>query len=333
VYTGQIVWDLLDLSSLVTLIAVSIAAARGRAIVSSDWRAALIALAPLCFLLFPVRSTLALGQINLVLVLMIVTDLTLGVSCRGRRLPTGLLVGLAAAVKLTPLIFIPFLLAARQWRAARTALCSFAVATAGAFVINPSASWLYFTNDAFDTKRVGNVDKIGNQTLHAAVVRAHLPLTSLGAEVAIAVVLCAGVATAAAAYRHSSALLGTLVCAATGLLVSPISWLHHYVWVVPALVWLLVGADRPAKGEWWALAGASAFVVIPPITAGGTGLLWYLRDDAYVVTTLLFISLVAVMLVVRSRRAALTPRVSRRSTSSGASDVPDAPGVRTGSLV
>ena len=108
-------------------------------------------------------------------------------------------------------------------------------------------------------------------------------------------------AIAAVAYRRSSRLLAVLVCAATGLMLSPISWLHHYVWIVPAVFWLAAGVDRPAKGEWWAVAGALVFVVVPLNSAGGTGPLWYLRADAYVLATLSFMGLVGTMLWTRRR--------------------------------
>ncbi len=116
-----------------------------------------------------------------------------------------------------------------------------------------------------------------------------------------ALVLCGGVTIAVMAYRRSSRLLAVLVCAATGLMLSPISWLHHYVWIVPAVLWLAVGEDRPAKGEWWAVAAALAFVVVPPNSAGGSGPLWFLRDDAYVLATLAFVGLVGTMLWTRRR--------------------------------
>jgi alpha-1,2-mannosyltransferase len=109
------------------------------------------------------------------------------------------------------------------------------------------------------------------------------------------------VAIAAVAYRRSSRLLAMLVCAATGLMLSLISWLHHYVWIVPAMLWLAVGEDRPAKGEWWAVAAALVLVVVPPNSAGGSGPLWFLRDDAYVLATLAFIGLVGTMLWTRRR--------------------------------
>ncbi len=296
IFAGQVVWDAINLAALIALIALSRAAARSRRPVSSDWRTALAILLPVALFLYPVRSDLALGQINIVLILMIVADLTTELSWRGRSFPHGALVGLAAAVKLTPLVFIPYLVASRQWRAARNATVIFVVVTGALFAVSPSASWLYFTKDAFDVRRVGNSLTIGNQALHAAIVRAHLSPSAALFDVIEAFVFCAGTAIAAVAYRRSSRLLAVLLCAATGLLLSPISWLHHYVWIVPAVIWLAVGEDRPARGGWWAFAAALTFAVVPPPSAGGSGPLWFARDDAYVVATLVFVGGVGVML-------------------------------------
>jgi alpha-1,2-mannosyltransferase len=304
VFAGQVLWDAINLAALVALIAVSIAAARSRRLASSDWRTALMLLLPAALLLYPVRSDLALGQINIVLTLMIVADLATGLSWRSHSFPHGVLVGLAAAVKLTPLVFIPYLVVSRQWRAARNATLTFVLVTGALFAVSPHTSWAYFTKDAFDVKRVGNSLTIGNQALHAAIIRAHLSPSSALSYFIEAVVFCGGMAVATMAYRHSSPLLAALVCAATGLLVSPISWLHHYVWIVPALIWLVAGTDRPARGAWWAFVAALTFIVVPPSSAGGSGPLWFARDDAYVVATLVFIGLVGVMLWTRRHRGA-----------------------------
>jgi alpha-1,2-mannosyltransferase len=301
VFAGQVLWNAINLLALLSLIALSVAAARSRRLAPSDWRAALLLLTPMALLLYPVRSDLALGQINLLLVLMILADLTTGLSWRGHSFPHGVLVGLAAAVKLTPLVFIPYLVVSRQWRAARNATLTFVIATGALCAVSPDASWSYFTKDAFDVKRVGDSLTIGNQALHSAIIRAHLSPPPMLFGLIEAVVLCGGVAIAAVAYRRSSRLLAVLVCAATGLMLSPISWLHHYVWIVPALIWLAVGTDRPAKGVWWALVAAVTFVVVPPNSAGGSGPLWFVRDDAYVLATLVFIALVGAMLWRRLR--------------------------------
>jgi alpha-1,2-mannosyltransferase len=306
IFAGQAIWDAIDLVALTALIAVSIAAARSRSVVRSDWRTALVLLAPIGFLLYPVRYDLALGQINVVLVLMIVADLTTGVSWRARELPKGVLVGAAAAIKLTPLIFIPYLVATRQWRPARNATLTFVLATGAMFAVSPRASWLYFTKDAFDAARVGPADRLDNQTLHAAIARAHLSVPPALFDLISLLVLCVGIAVAAAAYRRSSNMLGILVCAATGLMLSPISWFHHYVWIVPGLIWLVLAADRPAKGECWAMAGALPFIVIPPIRGAGSGVLWYVQTNVYVITTLAFIGLAGAMLYIRSHSLANT---------------------------
>ena len=155
VFAGQVLWNAINLLALLALIALSVAAARSRRIAPSDWRAALLLLTPMALLLYPVRSDLALGQINLLLVLMILADLTTGLSWRGHSFPHGVLVGLAAAVKLTPLVFIPYLVVSRQWRAARNATLTFVIATGALCAVSPHVSWSYFTEDAFDVKRVG----------------------------------------------------------------------------------------------------------------------------------------------------------------------------------
>ena len=137
VFAGQVLWDAINLAALIALIAVSIAAARSGRLGSSDWRTALALLLPVALLLYPVRSDLALGQINIVLILMIVVDLTTELSWRGHSFPHGVLVGLAAAIKLTPLVFIPYLVVSRQWRAAGNATLSFILVTGALFAISP----------------------------------------------------------------------------------------------------------------------------------------------------------------------------------------------------
>jgi alpha-1,2-mannosyltransferase len=313
-FAGQVLWDALNLVALIALIAFSISAARSRPMVPSDWQAALLLVTPIVLLLFPLRSDLALGQVNILLILMIVADLTTGLTWRGRSFPHGVLLGVAAAVKLTPLVFIPYLVVSRQWRAARNATLTFVLTTGAMFAVSPRGSWLYFTKDAFDVKRVGNSLSVGNQALHAAITRAHLSPGAVLFDLIEAVVLCVGVAIATVAFRRSSKLLAVLVCAATGLLVSPISWPHHYVWIVPAVIWLAVGVDRPARGEWWAVVVGLTFLVVLPNAPGGTGPLWFVRDDTYVIATVAFIGLVGMMLW--SRRDIQSGRQAGRTDSS-----------------
>ena len=46
--------------------------------------------------------------------------------------------------------------------------------------------------------------------------------------------------------------LASLLCAVTGLLVSPITWAHHLVWIIPIILWLALAHDRPPFGRVWA---------------------------------------------------------------------------------
>ncbi|HEY1827407.1 MAG TPA: glycosyltransferase family 87 protein [Acidimicrobiales bacterium] len=139
VVSGQAVWNTLNVLSLVGALAFSIRAARGRPLTTRDWRLALLLTAPALFL-WPVRDDFGLGQIELILMVMILGDLTCAIEWRGRTLPRGVLTGLAAAVKLTPLVFILYLVVTGQRRAAAHATAAFMAATAAVAAITPRNS-------------------------------------------------------------------------------------------------------------------------------------------------------------------------------------------------
>jgi hypothetical protein len=97
------------------------------------------------------------------------------------------------------------------------------------------------------------------------------------------------------------------VCSATGLLVSPISWSQHYVWIVPVLAWLTLSPARPAAGRWWA-AGAVVLYTVPPMwSAVGAqirgGSAWFVWADTYVLSAVAFLALLGIMLWLRGRVA------------------------------
>ena len=233
---------------------------------------ATLAVAAVAVWLEPVRQTLTFGQVNLVLMLVIVADLYLPDSCRWK----GVGVGLAAGFKLTPLIFVPYLLLTRRFRAAAVATATFALTIASSAVILPAAAEHYWSDGLFlDPNRVGNVRYIGNQSLYGAIER----LLGSAAEArpyqlaAAAVVGTGGLFLAAWASRRGEEVIGILVCALTGLLISPVSWSHHWVWIAPMLVVLADLATRPslaaaprARRACW--LGALAVVAL------FSGLLW-----------------------------------------------------------
>jgi alpha-1,2-mannosyltransferase len=195
-------------------------------------------LLPGMLLFEPVRSTLDYGQINMVLMALVALD-CLSVH---PRWPRGALTGLAAAVKLTPLVFILYFLLRRDYRAAATAGISFAVATAAGFVLAGGDSVRYWTAIVFQTGRIGGAATATNQSLQGVLARAGLdPHTLPGVaawlalSVLVVVVACLGIRRALAAGQDCWALS---LNAFAGLLISPISWSHHWVWAGPALLTL-----------------------------------------------------------------------------------------------
>ena len=266
---AQIVWSILNILGLGALIALSIHAARPDWPPRLLWTVAAIALFP-AVRLDPAALTLAYGQVNFLIVVLVLLDLTSGIRWRSHTLPRGVLLGVAAAIKLTPLIFVPFLFLTRQFRAGITALTTFLLCSLGTFAIASHSSILYWSTEIFEAKRSGNLLFISDQNLHSAVQRIiGTPPAVLLLVVLTAIFAIGGVAVAALAYRLSSPLLGVIVCAATALVISPISWAHHYVWIVPVLVWLTLGSDRPPGWQWWAVGAAALFYVAP---------IWWIPD-------------------------------------------------------
>lgn len=307
---AQLVWSVINVAALFALLWLSL-----RAVLPTQERMdhllySLILMTPALWI-EPVHLTLGFGQVNIVLAAVIIGDLTGHVHLGSRTLPRGVLVGAAAAVKLVPLVFVPYLFLTRQVRAGWVALATFTGCSALAALINPSASWSYWTKYATDAKRVGGVFYISNQSLRAVVDRLDHRVVSTGLVTGLAgVALVLGLLLANWAYRTSSGFLGVLVCAATGLIVSPITWAHHMVWAVPVLLWLACAPDRPARGRLWAAGGAVLFWWAPiwsvpnggnqELAEHGWQLLW---GNSFFAATLVFEAGVAVMLWTRRRRA------------------------------
>ena len=183
----------------------------------------------------PVFRTMYLGQINLLLMALIIWDLTQP----DDRWWKGIATGLAAGIKLVPLIFIPYLLLTRKFRQAAVALGSFVATVLLGFVILPGDSrdwWLHglFIQDG----RTGFVGWGGNQSMRAIATR--LAGSINGATwiwvVAVVAVTVLGLICAAMLDRAGHTMLGLLMAALIGLLDSPISWDHHWVWVVPGMM-------------------------------------------------------------------------------------------------
>jgi alpha-1,2-mannosyltransferase len=211
-------------------------------------------------LLEPVLRTLYAGQIDLLLLALVVLDVLVDTP----RWPRGLLIGLAAAVKLTPAVFLLYFLLRRDGRAAATAVVTFLAATALGFLLAGADSVRYWTGALWDTGRVGEPTYAGDQSLLGLLARAGVPADARTAWwlplVAVVLVLTAlGVRRALAAGEPTVA-LG--LNAVGGLLVSPISWTHHWVWAVVVLLGWAELARRTRRRGFAVLAGTGAVLFV-----------------------------------------------------------------------
>ncbi len=205
-------------------------------------RAALaLAAAAAALWLEPVWTTLRYGQIDLAIVTLVVWDLSRADGARWK----GAGIGLATALKLTPGIFVVYLLLTRRPRAAAVSLATFATTFALAYAVLPGDSREYWGGAFAEPGRVGRIENAANQSLRGALARV-LHTANVG-ELWLAVaalVVIAGMALAVAAARRGEEARGFALCALTGLLVSPVSWTHHWVLAVPALALFALDAAR-----------------------------------------------------------------------------------------
>jgi alpha-1,2-mannosyltransferase len=224
----------------------------------------------------PVLRTIYLGQVNLVLMALIIWDLCqpdTQLNTGKSRWWKGFGTGIAAGIKLVPLIFIPYLLLARKFRQAAMACAGFAFTVLLGFVILPSDSSKWWFGGLFvQGGRTGFTGWAGNQSLDGLITRLAGSVNSAKpAWIAAAVLVgVAGVTCAALLDRKGFPVPGLLMAALTGLLVSPISWDHHWVWIAPGA---LVAAHyavlahkgrasrRNARKAAWALGILAAGIV------------------------------------------------------------------------
>ncbi|QHA09448.1 DUF2029 domain-containing protein [Streptomyces broussonetiae] len=228
----------------------------------------------------PLRDTFSFGQVNLVLLALVLGDSWLLSTGRGRWAGAG--IGLAAAVKLTPALFIGLLLLAGRRRAAGIATAVAAVATALAAWADPRASRFYWTEALWDTSRVGRLDYVSNQSLQGVLAR----LGETGRPMWAAVVLltlCVWAWRARGAVKSGDWTAAFALTGATACLVSPITWVHHLVWLLPSFV-VLVRAGRPR------LAGALYAVLCTSVVwlwyDGSFGIGGFLGSNTYTWITL-----------------------------------------------
>jgi hypothetical protein len=303
---ARVLWDLVSVAALAwsCVLVLKLAGYRPSRLQVAGVAAAAMALDP-------VYETLFLGQINLILLALILTDIWRVSRGPGYGLSAGIGIGVAAAIKLTPAIFIVFLLLARRRRAALVAAGTFAGCGLIGFLVAPHASRLYWRHLFFDTHRVG-APYISNQSPYGTAIRiaggqAHIGSWWIVIPLAFA---AAGLTAAVILARRHDWLAATAAAGATGLLVSPISWAHHWVWILPALVLLVRAGHRVA-----AAAGYLLFALAPfwftPHAAGpreyGFHWLLTLAANCFLLAGLLFLGYLA-WSALAGRRGAQRPQ-------------------------
>jgi alpha-1,2-mannosyltransferase len=182
----------------------------------------------------PIRVGMEQGQVNILLALLVVADLSGALP----RLPRGIMIGIAAALKLTPLFLIAYLLVVRRFRDAAWAAGTFVAVLAGCFVIAPGASTDYWVHGLFvDPSRVGGVAFISNQSVNGLVVRlAGSPTGGKAFWGVAALLVTAAVLWAARRAAPARPWLAEALAMGGMLAVSPVSWVHHWIFVLPLLL-------------------------------------------------------------------------------------------------
>jgi len=206
----------------------------------------------------PLRSTFDYGQINVLLMLAV-----LWAVYTTRWWLSGLLVGVAAGIKLTPAISGVYFVGVRRWGAAVFSAVVF-LATVGvsALVVGDQTRY-YFTDLLGDAHRVGPIATSFNQSWRGGISRILGHDAGFGPLVLTAIAVTAVLAVLAWRALDSSDRLGKLlVVELFGLLFSPISWTHHWVWLVPLMMWAIHGPSRGRPGARFVGWGWLALTVV-----------------------------------------------------------------------
>jgi alpha-1,2-mannosyltransferase len=277
----------------------------------------------------PFQTTFLDGQLNVAMLLLILGDLAQ--SDRSRFKGVG--VGVAAALKLIPALFVVYLLLTRRLRAAATAVGVFLVLTAVGWIVEPNESATYWFNGGLDSHKVLLEPQfVGEQALQGTVAR-FLGTSTQNSPAwmcAVAVVGIGGLALATRAQRSGFEAMGVVVTGLVALLVSPASWSHYWVWIAP-LALVLGDVAARSRGRARTLAAGLAVAAMVPFLSwnldqpqngqmGPIGLIWtdhwrfslvrILAVDSYAITTLALFVL-ATLWLYNGRKAAPALPVQR----------------------
>lgn len=260
----------------------------------------------------PLRSNFDYGQINVFLTLAV-----LWAVYSRRWWVSGLLIGLATGIKLTPAAAGLYLLGARRWAAALFSTVVFAATVGISLVVIGDQARYYFTDLLGDARRVGPIATSFNQSWRGAISRILGYDVGYGPLVLAAVGVTAALALLAWRALDASDRLGRLlVVELFGLLASPISWTHHWVWLVPLMIWLIHGPLRTRSGAkilGWGWLGLT-LVGVPWLLSFGQPTIWAIGRPWYLAWAGLVYSVATVATlswIACTRRTAAQPRSQR----------------------
>ncbi|TKW74714.1 MAG: DUF2029 domain-containing protein, partial [Staphylococcus hominis] len=239
---GLVLFSLVSLAALWWVITLTLRRCR----IDDAGKWALVAL-PLAFWIDPIHNTFHHGQVNIVLMALVLTDLWWD-SPKRKYLPTGVLTGVAAAVKMTPALFGLYFIFTRNWKALAAAFLTGVMSLGVAGAVKPAALGYYFTTQIGQMSGVLGLNRAHNQSARGLVAR----FVPADAQTYFTAIMFAGIlALALLALRSLLAAraneAAVLCVALLSLLVAPITWQHHYVWVVPLCIVMAVGGIRNAN--------------------------------------------------------------------------------------
>ena len=233
----------------------------------------------MCMWAYPVFLSFRLGQVNP----LVVGLLTLDIVLLSRQRRAGFGTGLAAALKVTPLAMVGFLIVSRP-RDGLRALATFLAATAFAALVLPTETRQYWTDKLFDTKRVGHTTGGNNVSLKSVVLEfvpgAHLQTLVWGMG---ALALLTVAALRIRRTIDADPLGAYVVGMCCSYAVSPITWAHHQWFTVMALLVWILRATQPSH---WAVVGLGVVGLLDPFAFGETSMATCTMIVAFLVITI-----------------------------------------------
>jgi alpha-1,2-mannosyltransferase len=284
----DVAWTLLDLALLCWVVRVSYARFIDR-LGERRW-IAWACLVAICGFTAPVLSVFDLGQLGLVLMALVLAD-----TLRTSRVPRGVLVGVATAIKLLPGVFVLYWAVTKRWRAVLVASATAVGLWVVTALVRPEISSTYWFHEAIHTDRAGDAADVFNQSLNGMLQRIAWTSTAVWA-VAAAAVLVVGLRRAREAHLGGNELAAVALVGLAGVLASPISWVHHAVWIVPVSGVLL--GDGRARGRWIAW-GATMLLFLADVPLWGraglpVGAFHVLTENAFVIASVVLLVLLPI---------------------------------------